>query len=202
MPKSPFSSIPEVLDELRAGRMVVLTDDEDRENEGDLVIPAGAVTPEAITFMLSVARGYMCLSLTEADCDRLGLSPQAPINTSVRGTPMTVSIDGHPKHGFTTGVSAKERSETIRLALDQEPDNPAIMDSMGWILYLQGKPDDALNWLEQAYALMPDPEIAAHLGEVLWVTDERDEAIRIWTDALLKDPDSQVLNETTGRFMQ
>jgi tetratricopeptide (TPR) repeat protein len=107
--------------------------------------------------------------------------------------------------GYTLSIAGEDYAEAytyIRLALDQEPDNPAIMDSMGWILYLQGKPDDALNWLEQAYALMPDPEIAAHLGEVLWVTDERDEAIRIWTDALLKDPDSQVLNETTGRFMQ
>lgn len=98
--------------------MIVLTDDESRENEGDLVLPASFVTPEAITFMLSVARGYMCLSLTESDCDRLGLHDQAAVNTSVRGTPMTVSIDGHPKHGLTTGVSAKERAQTIRMAVD------------------------------------------------------------------------------------
>ena len=98
--------------------MIVLTDDEDRENEGDLVLPARFVTAEAITFMLSVARGYMCLSLTSADCDRLGLTPQASVNTSVRGTPMTVSIDGHPRHGFTTGVSAHERARTIAMAID------------------------------------------------------------------------------------
>ena len=98
--------------------MVVLTDDEDRENEGDIVLPAQFVTPEAITFMLSVARGYLCLSLTEQDCDRLQLHPQASVNTSVRGTPFTVSIDGHPRHGFTTGVSAKERADTIKLAID------------------------------------------------------------------------------------
>jgi 3,4-dihydroxy 2-butanone 4-phosphate synthase/GTP cyclohydrolase II len=103
---------------LRAGKMVVLTDDEARENEGDLILPAQFVTPEAITFMLSVARGYMCLSLTAADCDRLDLSPQAAVNTSARGTPFTVSIDGHPKHGFTTGVSAKERAKTIKMAID------------------------------------------------------------------------------------
>ncbi len=114
----PFSPIPEVLDELRAGRMVILTDDEDRENEGDLILPAQFVTPEAITFMLSVARGYMCLSLTEADCDRLDLHPQAARNTSARGTPFTISIDGHPRHGFTTGVSARERARTIRMAID------------------------------------------------------------------------------------
>lgn len=110
--------IPEILNELRAGRMVVLTDDEDRENEGDLVLPAQFVTPEAVTFMLTHARGYLCLSLTPEDCDRLDLGPQTSVNTSVRGTPFTVSIDGHPKHGFTTGVSARERARTIRLAID------------------------------------------------------------------------------------
>jgi 3,4-dihydroxy 2-butanone 4-phosphate synthase/GTP cyclohydrolase II len=113
-----FTPIPEILDQLKSGRMVILTDDESRENEGDLVLPAQFVTPEAITFMLSVARGYMCLSLTPADCDRLDLPPLAAQNTSVRGTPFTVSIDGHPRHGFTTGVSAKERARTIRMAID------------------------------------------------------------------------------------
>src|SRR5919205_2835886 len=113
-----FSPIADILDDLRAGKMVVLTDDENRENEGDLILPAQFITPEAITFMLSVARGYMCLSLTEQDCGRLDLGPQAAVNTSARGTPFTVSIDGHPKHGFTTGVSARERARTITMAID------------------------------------------------------------------------------------
>ena len=115
-----FSPIPQILDELRAGRMIVLTDDENRENEGDLVLPAQMISPESITFMLTEAKGYMCLSLTEEDCQRLDLSPQVGTNTSVRGTPLTVSIDGHPKHGFTTGVSAKERANTIKLAIDPD----------------------------------------------------------------------------------
>jgi 3,4-dihydroxy 2-butanone 4-phosphate synthase / GTP cyclohydrolase II len=115
MPPTP---IAEILEELRAGRMVILTDDEDRENEGDLILPAQFVTPEAITFMLSVARGYMCLSLTPEDCDRLDLHPQTGVNTSARGTPFTVSIDGHPRHGFTTGVSARERARSILMAID------------------------------------------------------------------------------------
>ncbi len=113
-----FSPIPDILADLRAGKMIVLTDDERRENEGDLVLPAEKVTPEAVNFMLTVARGYMCLSLTEEDCDRLHLHPQAANNTSVRGTPFTVSIDGAPRHGFTTGVSASERSKCIRMAID------------------------------------------------------------------------------------
>ena len=117
-PPAPFSPVAEVLEELRAGRMIILTDDEDRENEGDLVLPARFATPESINFMLREAKGYLCLSLTEADCDRLRLDPQATVNTSVRGTPFTVSIDGHPDHGFTTGVSASERARCIRMAID------------------------------------------------------------------------------------
>ncbi len=113
-----LASIPELLADLSAGRMVILVDDEGRENEGDLILPAQFVTPEAITFMLSVARGYLCLSLTAADCDRLDLHPQTGVNTSVRGTPFTVSIDGHPRHGFTTGVSARERARSILMAID------------------------------------------------------------------------------------
>ncbi len=119
-PAPPFSSIDAVLADLRAGKMVILTDDEDRENEGDLVLPAQFVTPEAITFMLSVARGYLCVSLTEADCERLDLHPQSAVNTSARGTPFTVSVDGHPRHGFTTGVSAAERAKTIRMMIDDQ----------------------------------------------------------------------------------
>lgn len=116
----PFSPIPEVLEDLRNGKMVILTDDEDRENEGDLVMAAEFITPEAVTFMLQHAMGYLCVSLPEGDCDRLQLHDQAPVNTSVRGTPFTVAIDGHPRHGFTTGVSAKERARTIRMTIDPQ----------------------------------------------------------------------------------
>lgn len=113
-----FSPIDEILADLRAGKMVVLTDDENRENEGDLVLPAQFMTPEAVTFMLRNALGYMCLSLTEADCDRLELHPQSAINTTMRGTAFTVSIDLHPRYGGTTGVSAAERARCIRMAID------------------------------------------------------------------------------------
>lgn len=118
-----FSTIEEVLEDLRQGRMIVLTDDEDRENEGDIVMAAEFITPEAISFMVREAAGYLFLSMTEADCDRLDLHAQTDVNTSVRGTPLTVSIDGHPKHGFTTGVSAQERAKTIKLAI--QPDSVA-----------------------------------------------------------------------------
>lgn len=117
-PQPPFSPIDEVLDELRAGRMVVVTDDESRENEGDLILPAQFITPDAIMFMLKEATGYMFVSLPESDCDRLDLHGQSAVNTSARGTPLTVSVDGAPKHGFTTGVSAHERAKTIQMLID------------------------------------------------------------------------------------
>lgn len=117
-PTAPFAPIPEILEDLRAGRMVILTDDESRENEGDLILPAQFVTPESITFMLTVARGYLCVAMTEQDCDRLDLHPQAAVNTTVRGTAFTISVDGHPKHGFTTGVSARERARCIQMMID------------------------------------------------------------------------------------
>jgi 3,4-dihydroxy 2-butanone 4-phosphate synthase/GTP cyclohydrolase II len=113
-----FTPIPEILNELRQGKMIVLVDDEDRENEGDLVLPAQFVTPDAVNALTRLAGGYLCLSLTEADCDRLNLHPQTALNTTVRGTPFTVSIDAHPRHGVSTGISAADRATTIKLAAD------------------------------------------------------------------------------------
>lgn len=117
-PSPTFASVEEALVELRSGRLIVVVDDEDRENEGDLVLPAQFVTPDAVNALTRLAGGYLCLSLTEADCDRLNLHPQTAHNTTVRGTPFTVSIDAHPRHGISTGISASDRATTIRLAAD------------------------------------------------------------------------------------
>ncbi|MGD0387404.1 MAG: bifunctional 3,4-dihydroxy-2-butanone-4-phosphate synthase/GTP cyclohydrolase II [Tepidisphaeraceae bacterium] len=116
----PFSAIPEVLEELKAGRMVVLTDDEDRENEGDLVMAAERVTPAAINFMVTHARGLICLPVTSERCDRLQLHPQSDRNTARLGTAFTVTIDAHPRFGVTTGVSAKDRAKTIQVAIAED----------------------------------------------------------------------------------
>lgn len=113
-----LSPIQDILGELRQGRFVVVVDDADRENEGDLVLAAEFASSELINFMIRQAGGYLFLAMAEEDCDRLDLHPQASVNTSAHGTPLTVSIDGHPKHGFTTGVSACERANTILLAID------------------------------------------------------------------------------------
>ena len=116
----PLSPIPEILDELRAGRVIVLVDDENRENEGDFVCAAEKITPEIISFMTRVGGGYLCVPLTASDCDRLSLTPQASTNNSLWGTPLTVSVDGHPKHGVGTGVSATDRVKTIELLIDPD----------------------------------------------------------------------------------
>jgi 3,4-dihydroxy 2-butanone 4-phosphate synthase/GTP cyclohydrolase II len=113
-----LSPIAEILEDLRQGRPVILVDDEDRENEGDLVCAAEKATPEIIHFMTRHTPGYLCVALTAADCDRLELHPQALANTSLRGTAMTVSVDGHPRHGVGTGISASDRARTARLLAD------------------------------------------------------------------------------------
>jgi 3,4-dihydroxy 2-butanone 4-phosphate synthase/GTP cyclohydrolase II len=113
-----LSPIPDILDQLRAGRVIVLVDDEQRENEGDFVCAAEKITPQIINFMTRVGGGYLCLALTGDDCDRLDLVPQAAANTALHGTALTVSVDGHPRHGVGTGVSAPDRARTIQLLID------------------------------------------------------------------------------------
>jgi len=114
----PLAPIPEILEDLRAGRIVVLVDDEQRENEGDFVCAAERITPATLNFMTRIGGGYLCVSLDGETCDRLDLAPQAALNTSVRGTPFTVSVDGHPRHGVGTGISAADRVRTIQLLVD------------------------------------------------------------------------------------
>lgn len=114
---NPFSTIPEVLEDLRQGRMVILVDDENRENEGDVVMAAERVTPEAVNFMVRNACGEICLALTGERCDRLQLPLQALDNTSKHGTNFTVTIDA--AQGITTGTSAFDRAKTILTAIDE-----------------------------------------------------------------------------------
>jgi 3,4-dihydroxy 2-butanone 4-phosphate synthase/GTP cyclohydrolase II len=112
----PFARIEDALAELRAGRFVIIVDDEDRENEGDLALAAEMVTPEAINFMAVHGRGLICLSLTEERCDALRLPLMVERNTSTYGTAFTVSIEARGK--VSTGISAADRAATVRAALD------------------------------------------------------------------------------------
>ncbi len=116
----PFSPIDEILDELRAGRLIILVDDEDRENEGDLVCPAQSITPDKVNFMLRHGRGTLCVPLTRARCERLNLHPQVAVNNTRNGTAFTVTIDGAPHLGVTTGVSSWDRATTIRHTVAEE----------------------------------------------------------------------------------
>jgi 3,4-dihydroxy 2-butanone 4-phosphate synthase/GTP cyclohydrolase II len=111
-----FSEVAEAVAEIRAGRMVVVVDDEDRENEGDLTLAAEYVTPEAINFMAKFGRGLICLTLTEERADYLRLGPMTQENTSRFGTAFTESIEA--REGVTTGISAADRAHTIKVAID------------------------------------------------------------------------------------
>ncbi|MDQ1347558.1 MAG: 3,4-dihydroxy 2-butanone 4-phosphate synthase / cyclohydrolase [Acidobacteriota bacterium] len=115
-PETSFATVEKAMEEFRRGRMVILVDDEDRENEGDLAIAAEKVTPEAINFMARFGRGLVCLALTEERCDELDLPPMVRDNTSSFGTAFTVSIEARGK--TTTGISAADRAATIRTAVE------------------------------------------------------------------------------------
>jgi len=121
----PFHTVDEAIEEIRQGKMVILCDDEDRENEGDLVFAAEKVTPEAINFMATHGRGLICLALTAERADQLHLTPMTPENTSSFGTAFTISIDA--RRGTSTGISAHDRAATIRAAIDPgtKPDDLA-----------------------------------------------------------------------------
>ncbi|HEU4457535.1 MAG TPA: bifunctional 3,4-dihydroxy-2-butanone-4-phosphate synthase/GTP cyclohydrolase II [Methylibium sp.] len=114
----PIAPIPELIAEIAAGRMVILVDEEDRENEGDLVIAAEHVTPEAVNFMARYGRGLICLPLTRERCERLNLPPMAPRNGTRHGTAFTVSIEAAT--GITTGISAADRARTVQAAVARD----------------------------------------------------------------------------------
>ncbi|WP_049620526.1 3,4-dihydroxy-2-butanone-4-phosphate synthase [Frateuria defendens] len=137
-----FNTIPEILDDIRAGRMVVILDDEDRENEGDIIMAAEKVRPEDVNFMVREARGLLCLTLTEPRTRQLGLKPMVSDNTSPYHTNFTVSIEA--AEGVTTGISAHDRAHTIRVAA--KPDaRPQDLSQPGHIFPLTAQPGGVLT---------------------------------------------------------
>jgi 3,4-dihydroxy 2-butanone 4-phosphate synthase / GTP cyclohydrolase II len=115
-PHPPFTDVPTAIEEIRAGRMIVVVDDEDRENEGDLTLAAEKVTPEAINFMARYGRGLVCLAMTEERLEHLRIGPMTAENTSNYGTAFCEAIDA--REGVTTGISAYDRARTIQVAID------------------------------------------------------------------------------------
>lgn len=166
---SPFSSVPELISDIAAGRMVVVVDDEDRENEGDLIAAASKTTPEMINFMITHGRGLICAPITSAATQRLGLPPMVRRNTEHYGTAFTVAVDA--AQGVTTGISAPDRARTVQVLAN--PDSRASdLVQPGHILPLQAKDGGVLRragHTEAAVDLarMADLEPAGVICEIL-----------------------------------
>jgi 3,4-dihydroxy 2-butanone 4-phosphate synthase/GTP cyclohydrolase II len=146
---TPFATIEEAIEEIRQGRMVVVVDDEDRENEGDLTIAAQFATPEAINFMATHGRGLICLCLTEDRCDELRLQPMAARNETPYGTAFTIAIEA--REGITTGISAHDRSRTIQVAIDPSK-GPADLVQPGHVFPLRSRTGGVLRRAGQTEA--------------------------------------------------
>lgn len=143
MDKIKLDTVEEAIDEIKKGNFVIVVDDEDRENEGDLIIAAEAITPEKINFMETHARGLICAPLTSERCDELDLPMMVTNNTSMHATPFTVSID-LLKNGVTTGISAYDRAQTI-LALTKKETKPEDFGRPGHIFPLRAKDKGVLS---------------------------------------------------------
>ncbi|MCF7956235.1 MAG: 3,4-dihydroxy-2-butanone-4-phosphate synthase, partial [Phycisphaerae bacterium] len=152
-----FSSIAEVVEDLKQGKMIVLVDDEDRENEGDLVCAAELVTDDTINFMATHGRGLICLAVDEDICDKLALHPQTQDNTTRLGTAFTVSIDA--REGITTGISAADRAHTIRVAaaadakasdLSRPGHIPPLRARKGGVLVREGQTEGSVDLMRIA----------------------------------------------------
>ncbi|HEY6215776.1 MAG TPA: 3,4-dihydroxy-2-butanone-4-phosphate synthase [Pyrinomonadaceae bacterium] len=152
-----LATIEEAAADIRDGRMIIIVDDEDRENEGDLVCAAEKVTPEIINFMARHARGLICLPLTEEHCDELHLTTQVADNTSYLGTAFTVSIDA--RRGITTGISAADRATTILVAVDPQS-RPQDLARPGHIFPLRAKSGGVLVRAGQTEASVDMARIA------------------------------------------
>jgi 3,4-dihydroxy 2-butanone 4-phosphate synthase/GTP cyclohydrolase II len=148
---STFGTIEQAVDDLRNGKIIIVADDEDRENEGDLVCAAELVTPETINFMTLHGRGLICLALTGERCDQLGLPQMAERNTEELSTAFTVSVDAERRFGVTTGISASDRATTIHVAI-----NPATVPQdlrrPGHIFPLRARPGGVLQRVGQTEA--------------------------------------------------
>jgi 3,4-dihydroxy 2-butanone 4-phosphate synthase/GTP cyclohydrolase II len=146
-----FDRVEDAIKDIRAGKMVIVADDEDRENEGDLVCAASAVTPEIINFMATHGRGLICVALTPERADALDLPQMAENNTEALGTAFTVSVDAAARFGVTTGISAWDRATTIRLLIDPET-RPDDLRRPGHVFPLRARPGGVLRRVGQTEA--------------------------------------------------
>jgi 3,4-dihydroxy 2-butanone 4-phosphate synthase/GTP cyclohydrolase II len=146
-----FGTIEQAIEDIRNGRLVVVADDEDRENEGDIIGAAQAITPDAINFMAKQGRGLICLTLTPERCDALGLPQMAERNTDSLETAFTVSVDAAKSYGVTTGISAWDRAKTIQVAIDPAT-QPSDLRRPGHVFPLRAHPGGVLQRVGQTEA--------------------------------------------------
>src|ERR1043166_8146070 len=156
----PFATIEEAAELYRRGEFVIIVDDEDRENEGDLCIAAEKITPDAVNFMAKFGRGLICLALTEERCRDLDLPLMVENNTSPYGTAFTVSIEARGR--VTTGISARDRSETVRVAIDPKT-KPSDLSRPGHVFPLRAKKGGVLKRAGQ-------PEASVDLAQIAGMT--------------------------------
>jgi 3,4-dihydroxy 2-butanone 4-phosphate synthase/GTP cyclohydrolase II len=147
----PFDRVEDAIEDVRQGRMVIVADDEDRENEGDLVMAASEVTPEHINFMTMHGRGLICVTLTEERANELDLPLMTEANTDPQGTAFTISVDAHRRFGVTTGISAHDRAKTVQVMLDPRT-RPADLRRPGHMMALRAKPGGVLRRVGQTEA--------------------------------------------------
>ena len=147
----PFGTVEQAIADVRAGKLVLVADDEARENEGDLIAAAEKITPEAINFMLVHGRGLICLTLTQERCEALGLPQMVDHNTEAHETAFTVSVDAAARFGVTTGISAADRSATIRVAIDPVS-TAADLRRPGHVFPLRSRPGGVLQRVGQTEA--------------------------------------------------
>ena len=221
-----FAPIQDVLSALKRGEMIVLVDDEDRENEGDLVCAAQFITPAIVNFMLKEARGVLCVAMTPEDCRRLALYPQAAYNTAPLGTAFTVSVDAHPRLGITTGVSAAERALTIQTLINPNcgPDDlcrPGHINPLtarpGGVLERAGQTEGAVDLAKMAglypagviieimsedgtMARLPELEKFCRRHGLLMCSNADIIQYRLQRDTLVKRIESTELKTTFGTF--
>jgi 3,4-dihydroxy 2-butanone 4-phosphate synthase / GTP cyclohydrolase II len=146
-----FDTVESAIRDIRDGKLVIVADDEDRENEGDLVCAASKITPELINFMATHARGLICAALTQTRADRLGLPLMADHNEEAFRTAFTVSVDAHPRFGVTTGISAQDRAKTIQLLVDPDT-RPGDLRRPGHVFPLRAVPGGVLRRVGQTEA--------------------------------------------------
>jgi 3,4-dihydroxy 2-butanone 4-phosphate synthase / GTP cyclohydrolase II len=146
-----FDRVEDAIRDIRAGRLVIVADDENRENEGDLVCAASCITPALVNFMATHGRGLICVALTEERAELLDLMPMTKRNTEVMGTAFTVSVDASPRFGVTTGISAHDRAKTIELLVDPDT-RPADLRRPGHVFPLRAVPGGVLRRVGQTEA--------------------------------------------------